>query len=206
MVRPLASPCALTFARTRALLPPMHVFIDFEASSLGKTGFPIEVGWAFEDDRCEGHLIRPAPQWTDWDPRSEAIHGLSRETLAAEGEPHDAVAQRLLEALQGHEVFASAPSWDGKWLSALFRAAGIPRHAIRLKASEIACHEAAAAPLAGLLPPAERVVRVRAILARVRNDAEARPVRHRALADAEEELRRWREVKRIAEEEAAAVR
>ena len=183
----------------------MHVFIDFEASSLGKSGFPVEVGWAFEDGRSEGHLIRPAPQWTDWDPQSEAIHGISRETLAAEGEPHDAVAQRLLEGLQGHDVFASAPSWDGKWLSALFRAAGIPRHAIRLKASRLACHDSAAAILTGLLPPAERMVRVRAILARVRLEAEDRAVRHRALADAEEELRRWREVTRLAEGEAAGL-
>ena len=183
----------------------MHVFIDFEASSLGRTGFPIEVGWAFEDGTSEGHLIRPAPQWTDWDPRSEAIHGLSRATLEAEGAPHDTIARRLLEALQGHDVFASAPSWDGKWLSALFRAAGIPRHAIRLRASRLACHDSAAAILTGLLPPAERMLRVRAILARVRLEAEARPVRHRALADAEEDRRRWREVVRLAEQEAAGL-
>ena len=183
----------------------MHVFIDFEASSLGKTGYPIEVGWAAEDGTSENHLIRPAPQWTDWDARSEAIHGISRATLDAEGEPHDVVARRLLEALSGHDLYASAPSWDGKWLSALFRAAGIPRHALRLKDSDIAQHETAARLLTGLLPPAERILRVRAILARVRIEGERRPVRHRAVADAEEELRRWREVKRLAEEEAGAL-
>ncbi|QAY78348.1 transcriptional regulator [Sphingosinicella sp. BN140058] len=182
----------------------MHVFIDFEASSLGKTGYPIEVGWVFEDGRSENHLIRPAPQWTDWDERSEAIHGISRDKLADEGTAHDVVARRLIEALAGHRVFASAPSWDGKWLSALLRAAGLPRHAIRLKDTELAQHESAAAILTGLLPPAERMLRVSAILARVRSDGEARPVRHRAVADAEEELRRWREVKRLAEEEASA--
>ena len=183
----------------------MHVFIDFEASSLGKSGFPIEVGWAFEDGTSEGHLIRPAPQWTDWDAESEAIHGLSRATLETEGEPHDAVARRLREALEGHDAYASAPSWDGKWLSRLFRAAAVPRHAIRLKASRTACHDSAAAILTGLLPPAERMLRVRAILARVQHESAARPVRHRALADAEEELRRWREVVRLAEEAAAGV-
>jgi hypothetical protein len=181
----------------------MYVFIDFEASSLGKTSYPIEVGWAFEDGRSENHLIRPAPRWTDWDAASEAIHGISRETLARDGEPHDLVARRLVEALTGHDAFASAPSWDGKWLSALLRAAGIPRHAIRLKDSEIAQHETAAAILTGLLPPAERMLRVRAILARVRGEGERRPVRHRAVADAEEELRRWQAVKRLAEAEAA---
>ncbi|TFI57006.1 transcriptional regulator [Sphingomonas parva] len=181
----------------------MHIFIDFEASSLGKTGYPIEVGWAAEDGTSENHLIRPAPQWTDWDAESERIHGISRATLEAQGEPHDQVARRVLEALSGHALFASAPSWDGKWLSALFRAAGIPRHALRLKDSEIAQHETAARILTGLLPPAERMVRVSAIVARARAEGERRPVRHRAVADAEEELRRWREVKRLAEEEAA---
>ncbi|PSJ40386.1 3'-5' exonuclease [Allosphingosinicella deserti] len=182
----------------------MHVFIDFEASSLSKTGYPIEVGWVFEDGRSENHLIRPAPQWTDWDEKSEAIHGISRETLERDGTPHDIVAAQLVAALTGHRVFASAPSWDGKWLSALLRAAGLPRHAIRLQDTELAQHESAVALLTGLLPPAERMVRVRAIMARVRSEGEARPVRHRAVADAEEELRRWREVMRLAEEEAAA--
>jgi hypothetical protein len=37
----------------------MRVFLDFEASSLGKNGYPIEVGWVFEDGACEAHLIRP---------------------------------------------------------------------------------------------------------------------------------------------------
>jgi hypothetical protein len=180
----------------------MHVFIDFEASSLGKTGFPIEVGWAAEDGTCENHLIRPAPKWSDWDTASEAIHGISRATLEQEGKPHDVVARRLLEALSGHDLYASAPSWDGKWLSALFRAAGIPRHSIRLKDSEIAQHETASRILTGLLPPADRILRVRAIVARVRLEGERRPVRHRAVADAQEELRRWQEVKRLAEEAA----
>ena len=181
----------------------MHVFIDFEASSLAKTGYPIEVGWVFEDGASENHLIRPAPQWSDWDAEAEAIHKISRETLAAEGSPHDEVARRLVAALTGHQVYASAPSWDGKWLSALLRAAGLPRHAIRLRDTEVAQHESAVAILTGLLPPAERILRVRAIMARVRAEGQARPVRHRAVADAEEELRRWREVIRLAEEAAA---
>ena len=39
----------------------MLVFLDFEASSLAKRGYPIEVAWVFEDGRAESHLIRPAP-------------------------------------------------------------------------------------------------------------------------------------------------
>src|SRR5262249_53690839 len=122
----------------------MRVFLDFEASSLGDDSYPIEVGWAGEDGSCEAHLIRPAPAWTDWDATAEALHGLSGQRLWAEGEPHEAVARRALEALSPHEVFVSAPSWDGKWMSVLLRSAGLPRHALRLKDSDEANRQAAA--------------------------------------------------------------
>jgi hypothetical protein len=39
----------------------VKVFLDFEASSLRKNGFPIEIGWVFENGAAESHLIRPAP-------------------------------------------------------------------------------------------------------------------------------------------------
>src|SRR5579875_903578 len=103
----------------------MRVFLDFEASSLAKRGYPIEVAWVFEDGGSEEHLIRPAPDWTDWDASAEALHRISRARLESEGEPVEAVAHRLLEALSPHAVYASAPSWDGKWLSALLRAGGL---------------------------------------------------------------------------------
>jgi len=184
----------------------MRVFVDFEASSLRKNGFPVEVGWVFEDGSAEGHLIRPAPGWTDWDPSAEAIHRLRREQLEREGEPHDAVARRMVEALDGHDLFASAPSWDGKWLSLLLRAAGLPRHALRLRDTEAAQAEAAAALLDPLLTPGEAAGAIGAIVAAVRADAEATTPRHRAVDDAAEELRRWREVVRRAEAKAAELR
>ena len=169
----------------------MHVFIDFEASSLAKASYPVEVGWVFEDGASEGHLIRPAPEWTDWDPGAEAIHGISRTTLERDGEPHDRVAARMVEVLTGHALFASAPSWDGKWLSILLRAAGLPRHALRLRDTEEAHAEAAAALLAPLLPPdaLESAVANAVSLAELRfRDG---PIRHRAVADAERERQRW---------------
>ncbi len=103
------------------VLSAMLVFLDFEASSLGKRSYPIEVGWVFEDGRSEAHLIRPAPEWTDWDAQAEAVQHIPRDLLLREGAPHDVVAQRMIEALEGHDLLASAPSWDGKWLSALLR-------------------------------------------------------------------------------------
>src|SRR5882724_13215124 len=105
----------------------MLVFLDFEASSLSKTSYPIEIGWVFEDGKGEGHLIRPAPGWTDWDGSAAIIHGISRAELERRGTPHDEVCRHMVDSFTGHALFASAPSWDGKWLSVLLRAAGFPR-------------------------------------------------------------------------------
>lgn len=178
----------------------MRVFLDFEASSLGKKGFPIEVAWVFADGRQETHLIKPAPQWTDWDERAEAIHKIARATLEAQGEPHDAVARRMVEALSGHSLYASAPSWDGKWLSALLRAAGLPRHALRLRDSEEAQFETAAELLGPVVPSDALRATITDLMAKVRAEAERQPVRHRALEDAEQERQRWLMVARLAEE------
>ena len=114
----------------------MRVFLDFEASSLGRNSYPIEVGWVFEDGGSESHLIRPADGWTDWDVDAAAMHRIDRERLLREGEPVADVAGRVVASLGGHELYASAPSWDGKWLSVLLRAAGYARHLLRLRDSE----------------------------------------------------------------------
>ncbi len=172
----------------------MRVFLDFEASSLGRRSYPIEIGWVFEDGREESHLIRAASDWDDWDERAEAVHHITRETLAAEGEPAAAVAARMVDQLDGHDLLASAPSWDGKWLSTLLRAAGLPRHALRLRDTDEAQAEAARVPLVDRLP-ADEIDRVaRSIIAPIRTRIDAEPPTHRALPDAERELRIWREI------------
>ena len=176
----------------------MLVFLDFEASSLSKHSYPIEVAWVFEDGTSEAHLIRPAPQWNDWDEEAEAVHGISRATLEAEGEAHDAVAKRMLQALSGHTLYASAPSWDGKWLSVLLRAAGLPRHALRLKDSEEAQQELAAAQLRPVLDAPALGASVARIIARVERSVDRRSIRHRALDDAVQERGKWLEAGRLA--------
>jgi hypothetical protein len=182
-----ANAAAVDFARCGQML----AFLDFEASSLNKDSYPIEVGWVFEDGAAETHLIRPAPDWTDWDPAAERIHGLSRERPQAQGEPAEAVGLRLLDRLQGHDLFVTAPSWDGKWLSVLLRAAGLPRHALRVQNADVA-HAAAVIQALGSADRAPE------ILAEARQGLADEPIRHRALADARQELRLWREVQRLA--------
>jgi hypothetical protein len=177
----------------------MRVFLDFEASSLSKQSYPIEVGWAGEDGSSETHLIRPAPGWTDWDASAEAIHHIRRDTLLAEGEPHDQVARHVLETLGPHQVYVTAPSWDGMWLSKLLRASGLPRHAIRMQAAEEAHVDAALEILGGdAADPWARAGALDLIL-EARQTAPAGPPAHRALADAIQERALFFEVRRLAE-------
>jgi hypothetical protein len=176
----------------------MRVFLDFEASSLARDGYPIEVAWVFETGEAEAHLIRPAPPWIDWDTGAQRLHGVSRQTLFRDGEPHDSVAARVVEQLSGHAVFASAPSWDGKWMSLLLRAAGFPRHAIRVRATEEALVEAAREAWrdAGLAGPPSGVVK--AIVQQARTRVVLTPPAHRALPDAEQERQVWLRVRELA--------
>jgi hypothetical protein len=180
------------------------VFLDFEASSLAKQGFPIEIGWAAEDGTEAGHLIRPAPGWEAWSPDAERIHKITLDRLWREGEPHAAVAQRMVQVLAGHDLYASAPSWDGHWLSRLLRAAGLPRHALRLRDTEEAQRRVVADIFdAAGIPNDVRCSMANDILVEARRAfAEAAPA-HRALDDARRELRLWQEVRRRAMEATA---
>ncbi|MEP9359939.1 transcriptional regulator [Sphingomonas sp. KR3-1] len=182
----------------------MLVFLDFEASSLGKHSYPIEVAWVFADGRAESYLIRPAPDWSDWDEEAQAIHRIAPATLVEHGTPHGLVAARMVEQLGGHDLLASAPSWDGKWLSALLRAAGHPRHSLRVRRSDDAMRECACSILAPVLPGEALTAAVEAILAQSEGAMRGAAPEHRALPDAEAERARWLSVRDAARALAAA--
>lgn len=177
----------------------MNVFLDFEASSLSDRSYPVEVAWVFQDGRSETHLIRPAPEWIDWDPKAEAIHGLSRARLVEVGEAHDDVAARMMEALGGHDLFASAPSWDGKWLSVLLRGAGLPRHALRLRDTDEALRSTATEILGAVFEAGRLHREVHALVSAANATRNRRPA-HRALADAQGEYETWCRLRRSARE------
>ncbi len=177
----------------------MLVFLDFEASSLAKRSYPIEVAWVCEDGRSEAHLIRPAPDWTDWSEEAEAIHRIPRQTLLEDGTPHDVVARRMVEVLTGHDLLASAPSWDGKWLSALLRSAGFARHTLRLHDSDDCFRDYAVQVLAPVVPRAELAETVATLLEHTEVRAPGETPAHRALADAVEEHARWLAVQAAAD-------
>jgi hypothetical protein len=177
----------------------MRVFLDFEASSLAKNSYPIEVGWVFEDGREESHLIRPSAAWTDWSAGAEAIHNIGREMLERDGEGHKVVATRMIEALTGHVIYVSAPSWDGKWMSALLRASHLDRRALRVRDRDEALLEAALEALR----PAGRGDLAEAVIQAARRAFAGRPAAHRALEDAHRERDLWLTVGRLAEEAAS---
>ncbi|WP_298395372.1 hypothetical protein [Sphingobium sp.] len=100
--------------------------IDFEASCLPRHGrsFPIEVGIA-GDGIARSWLIRPHADWADWDwtAEAEALHGLSRERIAQEGQPAFVVLAELTAAATGHRVIADSLI-DQYWLDTLAAVAG----------------------------------------------------------------------------------
>jgi hypothetical protein len=112
---------------TRAL------WLDVEASGLGPDSYPIEVGWCDIDDRRGSVLIRPAPGWTHWQPAAEAIHGIARAHIEAEGVPVTGAAARIAEAVAGRTLYSDNPMMDGLWLARLFAAAGWAEMPVRVE-------------------------------------------------------------------------
>ncbi|KPV39941.1 hypothetical protein AN478_07020 [Thiohalorhabdus denitrificans] len=102
----------------------MPIFLDFEASGLGPASYPLEVAWGdTQTGAVEAHLIDPTPipEWDDpIDTTAWMMHGLSRDYLAAHGEPPDRVARRMNEALAGRTAYCTAIHYDGMWLGELF--------------------------------------------------------------------------------------
>lgn len=178
----------------------MLVFLDFEASSLARHSYPIEVAWVFEDGTSESHLIRPARGWEDWDEEAQAIHNIPREDLMRDGIRHDTLARRMVALLSGHDLTASAPSWDGKWLSALLRASGLPRHSLRLRDTEEVQRETARNILETHVAAEHLDLEVERLREAAIQALPQTATAHRALADAEAERRRWQAVRDAAEQ------
>jgi hypothetical protein len=61
------------------------IILDIEASGFGRSGYPIEIGYALPDGQTWCSLIRPEPEWTHWDPGAEAVHHISQDLLLTRG-------------------------------------------------------------------------------------------------------------------------
>lgn len=154
----------------------------------------------FEDGRLRSVLIRPASTWDDWSTDAESIHGISRDLLFLEGMPAEWVAAEMIEVLTGHDLYASAPSWDGKWLSILLREAGFPRHALRLRKSK----DAFLAVAREAMGTAASGMEISILVDRVIEESRLSGSAHRALPDAMLELTRWNLIRKRAAEQTAA--
>lgn len=105
------------------------VTIDFEASCLPRQGrsFPIEVGICGALG-TSSWLIRPLPEWRQWDWTDEAfrLHGIDRDMLEDQGIDPAIVMSQLLRAVGGSRVIADSPI-DRIWWQTLLDAAAPKR-------------------------------------------------------------------------------
>ncbi|WP_161993751.1 transcriptional regulator [Muricoccus nepalensis] len=180
----------------------MLAFVDFEASSLSGSSYPIEVGWCTADEQTTSHLIHPARTWNEWSAASEAMHGITRDRLFLQGRPATEVAHDMVRALLSHEVplFSDAPAWDQVWLHRLLLEAGLKRRGVLHDVQQAFGH--ACQPLIslivgqGTLLEAQRqeIASLSTRLVAEATDAEAnrRRIRHRAGPDAEGLWWTWR--------------
>lgn len=100
-------------------------FVDFEASSLDESSYPIEVGVAIWDGfsiTSWGCLIKPTSEWRArdaWSRSSQRVHGISRNMLIDGFDPHTAM-QTLAEFCRGVTVaYCDGGEYDRRWLSEL---------------------------------------------------------------------------------------
>ncbi|MEM6648748.1 MAG: hypothetical protein AAF603_00695 [Pseudomonadota bacterium] len=102
-------------------------FVDVEASGLGPSSWPIEVGWVFETGDPCSILIRPADNWsmTHWEKSAEALHQIPPTSLLTQGKSPIETALVLNAALGEAKVYSDAPDYDSFWLFRLYDAAGI---------------------------------------------------------------------------------
>lgn len=98
--------------------------IDFEASGLHRSSYPIQVG--ITNGRAVYHsLIRPMAHWQFWDDEAEHVHGLEWRVLLEDGIDAPEVAQQLNALLAGQVVYCDAIQWDGFWARVLFSDNGL---------------------------------------------------------------------------------
>ena len=105
-----------SFMTTKVVPFRRFAFLDFEASSLDRDSWPIEVGLSWIDDSHEiqtfESLIRPAPEWSEeaWSQASALVHNIPRSSL--EKAPRvEVVAQGLLKALGGRIALSEPPPY-----------------------------------------------------------------------------------------------
>jgi hypothetical protein len=99
--------------------------LDIEASGLGRSSYPIEVGFVLPDGHTFCTLVRPEAHWTHWDAHAETLHRISRSLILERGQPASQVARSLNTQLAGKTVYSDGWANDYSWMGALFDAADL---------------------------------------------------------------------------------
>lgn len=103
------------------------VVIDCEASGLGSSSYPIEVGISFNNESF-GFLIKPPENWTYWCENAALIHKITRENLLLNGiNVFDAV-HKLNSQLRDLTVYSDAVDYEEFWLNRLYDQVGISKN------------------------------------------------------------------------------
>jgi hypothetical protein len=162
-------------------------FLDFEASSLSDKSYPIEIAWSASDGSIESYLISPAgiDSWTDWDPASEQVHGISRDTLLAHGLDPTILCERMIRQLPGQVIYTDAPKFDAAWLARLFSASGKDSPGFELRHVDDLLVQLICPDLAGRT---QGLIRIEILKQEARRQ---KPRRHRAAWDVEYLVRLW---------------
>ena len=98
------------------------LFLDFEASSLTRGSWPVEIGFAWiESGRVEASsaIIAPRLSWSmdDWSEGAARYHGITLETVRS-GRPAAEVAAET-ERFGDFTVVSDNPRWEQRWLDRL---------------------------------------------------------------------------------------
>jgi hypothetical protein len=126
----------MTFVAPRALADLRErpvLFLDFEASSLSRNSWPVEIGYAWIEAgqiRSRATLIAPRADWSmdDWSEVSARVHGIPLAAIRAGDPAHEVAAET--DAFAGFEVDSENPAWEQRWLDRL-RAGRGPRIVVR---------------------------------------------------------------------------
>ncbi|MBF0261208.1 MAG: hypothetical protein HQL97_05115 [Magnetococcales bacterium] len=112
--------------------PPVEgiLIIDLEASGLHSNSYPTEIAWMdpIKDEKVTSYLIQPSQCWleTFWDPKAEAITGITRSMIIHDGCPIQDIAQFTIEAMRNAPlILTDAPGRDAQWMRVLLEAAKV---------------------------------------------------------------------------------
>lgn len=109
------------------------VILDFEASALDQSSYPIEVGVALWENSQSNiiswsSLIEPTSDWVRngiWFEQSQKIHGIAPQDLRDAPSPKEIMTSLNLLLRNVDHVISDNPYWENLWLERLAEAAQI---------------------------------------------------------------------------------